>query len=135
MIKVRLMEDNEVEEVRELVYKSLSRKSSKKYVNSKTSFTVVADLDSEIVGVATVFIHDNELVDEKTYFVSNLCVAPDYQRMGIATRIIDYIEDIGKKEGIKYVYTLVPVKYYETNKLYEKLNYDIKNINCYRKEL
>ncbi len=135
MIKVRLMEDNEVEEVRDLMYKTLSRKSQKKYVNSKSSFTVVAELDGSIVGVATVFIHDNDLVDEKTYFVTNLCVDPDYQRMGIATRLVDYIEDTGKKDSIRYVYTLVPVKYYETNKLYEKLNYDIKNINCYRKEL
>ena len=135
MIKVRLMEDKEVEEVREIVFKTLSRKSNKKYVNSKTNFTVVAEVDSKIVGAATVFIHDNELFDEKTYFISNLCVLPDYQRMGVATRIVDYIEEVGKKENIKYVYTLVPVKYYETNKLYEKLYYDIKNINCYRKEL
>lgn len=134
-MKIRLMENDEVEKVRELMYKTLSRKSTKKYVNSKSSFTVVADLDSDIIGVATVFIHDNELVDEKTYFVTNLCVSPDYQRIGVATKMIDYIEEIARKENIKYIYTLVPVKYYETNKLYEKLKYDIKNINCYRKEI
>jgi ribosomal protein S18 acetylase RimI-like enzyme len=129
------MEENEVEEVRDLMFKVLSRKSNKKYANSKSSFTVVATLDSDIVGAATVYIHDDDLVDEKTYFISNLCVLPDYQRMGVATRIVDFIEETGKNDGIKYVYTLVPVKYYETNKLYEKLYYDIKNINCYRKEL
>ena len=134
-MKIRLMENDEVESVRDLLYKTLSKKSSKKFVNSKSNFTVIADLDSEIVGVATVFIHDNELVDEKTYFVSNLCVAEEYQRMGVATQIIDYIESKGREDNIKYVYTLVPVKYYEANKLYEKMNYDIKNINCYRKEL
>ena len=135
MIEIRLMQGNEVEEVKELIYKTLTRKSSKKYVNSKSRFIVVALVESKIVGVATVFTHDNDLVDEKTYFVTNLCVDPEYQRMGIATRLVDYIEDAGQKDGIKYVYTLVPVKYYETNKLYQKLNYDIKNINCYRKEL
>ena len=135
MIEIRLMQDNEVEEVKELIYKTLTRKSSKKYVNSKSRFIAVALVESKIVGVATVFTHDNDLVDEKTYFVTNLCVDPEYQRMGIATRLVDYIEDAGQKDGIKYVYTLVPVKYYETNKLYQKLNYDIKNINCYRKEL
>lgn len=135
MIEIRLMQDNEVEEVKELIYKTLTRKSSKKYVNSKSRFIVVALVESKIVGVATVFTHDNDLVDEKTYFVTNLCVDPEYQRMGIATRLVDYIEDAGQKDGIKYVYTLVPVKYYETNKLYQKLNYDIKNINCYRKKL
>lgn len=135
MIKVRLMEDNEVEAVRDLMFKILSRKSNKKYVNNKSSFTVVATLESDIVGAATVYIHDDNLVDERTYFISNLCVLPEYQRAGIATRIVDFIEEKGKEEGIKYVYTLVPVKYYETNKLYEKLYYDIKNINCYRKEL
>ena len=135
MIKIRLMEDNEVDEVRELMYKTLSRKTSKKYVNDESRFTVVASLDSEIVGVATVFIHDDELVDEKTYFVSNLCVSQEYQRMGVATRIVDFIEDMGKSANIKYIYTLVPVKYYEADSLYKKLNYDKKNMNCYRKEL
>jgi len=134
-MEIRLMKQEEIETVRALMFKTLSRKTSKKYSNSKSSFTVVAIVESEIVGVATIFIHDNSLVGEKNYFVSNLCVDPDFQRMGIATEIIDYIEKLGKKNQIKYVYTLVPVKYYETNKLYEKLRYDIKNINCYRKEL
>ena len=134
-MEIRLMKDDEVEEVRGLMYKTLSRGSNKKYTNSKTNFTVVAEFKSNIIGVATVFVHDDELALEKTYFISNICVASDYQRKGVATRLVDYIEDLGKKDSIKYVYTLVPVKYYETSKLYEKLNYDIKNINCYRKEL
>ena len=100
-MEIRLMKNDEVEKVKELMFKTLSRKSSKKYANSKTSFTVVADIDSDIVGVATVFIHDDEFVDEKTYFVSNLCVAQKFQRMGIATKIINFIEEIGKKENIK----------------------------------
>lgn len=135
MMEIRLMKNDEVEEVRNLIFKTLSKRSSKKYANSKSNFTVVALLDSEIVGVATVFIHDNKLVNEKNYFISNLCVLKDYQRLGIATEIINFIEKNGKDECIKYIYTLVPIKYYETNKLYEKLKYDIKSINCYRKEL
>ncbi len=135
MINIRLMEKNDVDRVRELVFKVMSRKSGKKYINNETNFTIVAELDSEIVGVATIFIHDNEIIDEKTYFVSNLCVDPDYQRIGVATKLLDYIEDLGKQENIKYIYTLIPIKYYEANQLFERLNYDIKNMNCYRKEL
>lgn len=134
-MEIRLMNKNEIEQVREIMFKTLSRKNSNGYANSNSSFTVVADLDSEIVGVATVFIHENELLDEKTYFVSNLCVLKEYQRLKIATKMMDFIEKTGKKNGIKYIYTLVPIKYSEANKLYEKLKYDIKNINCYRKEL
>lgn len=134
-MEIRLMKNAEVEQVKNLVFKTLSRQNNKKYVNSANNFTIVALVDDEVIGVATVFIHDDELMGEKNYFVSNLCVDSEYQRMGVATKIMTFIEELGKKNEIKYIYTLVPFKYYETNKLFEHLKYDIKNMNCYRKEL
>ncbi len=134
-MEIRLMQENEVEEVKELIFKTLLKKITKEYTNNKSSFTIVATNEGSIVGVMTIFIHDDALGGEKSYFVSNLCVDSEFQRMGIATKMLDYVEDMARKEEIKYIYTLIPVKYLEANKLYEKMNYDIKNINCYRKEV
>ena len=55
--------------------------------------------------------------------------------MGVASKIIDFVENKGQNDSIRYIYTLVPPKYEETNKLFTKLDYNIRNINCYRKEL
>ena len=134
-MEIRLMKKEEVEEVKELIFKTLLKKITKEYTNNKSSFTIVAENEGSIVGVMTIFIHDDALGGDKSYFVSNLCVDKDFQRLGIATKMLDFVEDMAREEDIKYVYTLVPVKYYEANKLYEKMNYDIKNINCYRKEI
>lgn len=134
-MEIRLMNKNDLEQVRALIYKSFGRKCQKSYKNTQSTFTVVASADDEVCGVATIYVHNNDLIDEKDYFVSNLCVEPTYQRMGVATKIIEFIEEKGKKDNIKHIYTLVPQKYEETNKLYMKLNYDLKNINCFRKGL
>ena len=51
--------------------------------------------------------------------------------MGLASKIIDFIENKGQNDSIRYIYTLVPPKYEETNKLFTKLDYNIRTINCY----
>ena len=132
-MEIRLMHKNDLEKVRNLLHKVLGKECNKSYQNTPSNFIIVADLDDEICGVATVYIH-NELTGEKDYFISNLCVDPNYQRMGIATSLVNYIEAKGEEENIKYIYTLVP-ELCTTSKLYSKLNYELKNINCYRKEL
>ena len=132
---VRLMKKEEVDEVRSIIYKALSRKASTEYKNSLSTFVVVADNGIELCGAATVYIHFDELIAQKDYFISNLCVLPEFQRQGIASEIVKYIEEKAKEEDIKYVYTLVPIKHEETSKLYAKLRYEIKNINCFRKEI
>jgi len=135
MIDIRLMKKEEASEVKNLIFKILSHKINKEYENSKSSFTIVATNEEKIIAAMTIFIHDDILGGEKSYFVSNLCVDNDYRRNGIATKMLDYVEELAHKENVKYVYTLVPIKYLEANNLYAKMNYDIKNINCYRKEI
>lgn len=135
MIEIRLMHNSDIESVRELIFRAFAKKSQKNYKNTKSTFNVIACLDHKICGVATVYVHTDDLIDEKDYFISNLCVDPEYKRRGVATKLIEFIENKGKEDDIKYIYTLVPSKYEETNRLYTKLNYDLKNINCFRKEL
>lgn len=135
MITVRLMDNTEREDVRKLIFKSLSRRCQKDYKNGDSTFNVVALIDGVICGTCTVYIHTDDLIGEKDYFLSNLCVDPVYQRIGVASKIIDFIENKGQNDSIRYIYTLVPPKYEETNKLFTKLDYNIRNINCYRKEL
>ena len=132
-MEIRLMQKSDLTKVKTLIHKIYGKECNKSYKNTNSTFTIVAALDEEICGVATIYIHD-ELTGEKDYFISNLCVDPSYQRMGIATSLVNYIENKGKEDNIKYIYTLVP-ELCVTSRLYEKLNYELKNINCFRKEL
>lgn len=132
-MEIRLMQKSDLTKVKALIHKIFGKECNKSYKNTNSTFTIVATLDEEICGVATIYIHD-ELTGEKDYFISNLCVDPSYQRMGIATNLVNYIETKGKEDNVKYIYTLVP-ELCVTSKLYEKLNYELKNINCFRKEL
>ena len=135
MTEVRLMKTEEIEEVKKLMFKTFPRKVIAEYQNSKSSFTIVALNKEKIVGAMTIFLHDDVLGGEKSYFIGNLCVDMEYRRLGVATKMLDYLEDVAREENVVYIYTLVPIKYDEANKLYEKMNYDIKNINCFRKEI
>ncbi len=135
MINIRLMNHDEVEKVRNLMHKTLSQNCKKEYKNSNNTFVVVADINGEICGAATIYVHEDELVGQKDYFISNLCVEYKLQRQGIATQIIKYIEEKAITEEVKYVYTLVPIKREETTKLYNKLKYELRNISCFRKEI
>jgi ribosomal protein S18 acetylase RimI-like enzyme len=55
--------------------------------------------------------------------ISELAVVPKYQRKGIATRMIKYIEDISRKRGIKYIRSGTGILNIPSQKLQKKLGY------------
>lgn len=132
MIKIRLIRREDLLEANKL----LNNFSNKKIgLNKGSSFTIVAICDGEICGLLKAFVRVNQSTLTKDYYISNLVVAANYQMMGVATELISYLEEKGKQENIKHIYTLVSEKNEDLTKLYNKLNYDLKNISCFRREL
>jgi ribosomal protein S18 acetylase RimI-like enzyme len=55
--------------------------------------------------------------------ISELAVEPKYQRKGIASRMIKYIEDISRRKGIKYIRSGTGILNIPSQKLQDKLGY------------
>ena len=69
----------------------------KKRTASYRDNVLLAILDGKIVGMLTIdYMYDNFL-NEKTAYISNVCVMPEYQNMGIAYKMMLKCENICKK--------------------------------------
>ncbi len=79
--------------------------------------------NKEIVGYMWVQFFDVIGYDITYTEISELAVVPKYQRKGIASRMIKYIEDISRKRGIKFIRSGTGILNTPSQKLQDKLGY------------
>lgn len=90
---------------------------------SEDSATLVALVDGEIVGYASVAVREQPRFYKvkRLGAISGLMVAKDHRRRGIATRLLDEARDYFRRRGIRYftVYTAAAneaaVRFYKQN--------------------
>lgn len=93
----------------------------------------VALIGNEIVGAAQAGI-DEELFNMEFFSkekknprdLSRVAVKKEYQKQGIARKIIAYIEDELRKEGVDYMYLTVGKTNIKAYNLYKSIGYETK---------
>lgn len=101
------------------VFLSRLRKSLK---NKRTIAKIVED-KGKVVGYFWVQFFDIIGYDETYVEISELCVFPEYQRKGFATKMIKYIEGITKKRGVHLIRSGTGILNLPSQKLHKKLGY------------
>lgn len=95
----------------------------RKSMKEKRTIAVMVEENNEVVGYMWVQFFDVIGYDITYTEISELAVKPEYQRKGIATRMIKYIEDISRKRGVKYIRSGTGILNIPSQKLHKKLGY------------
>ena len=101
--------------------------------NNTYNTELVADYNNEIVGYLTI----NKLYDSvrniKYCYINYVCVKEKYRGMGIATKLLNKVEEICKNENISYIELTSRSSRIEAQELYKKKGYEKKDTNVFRK--
>ena len=80
-------------------------KKVKKAIKDKETNLLVAEEDGTIKGVVIYQIKkvkgNQNLLDSKVVWISEICVDEDYRGQGIGTKLIDHLKQLCKEQGIK----------------------------------
>ena len=95
----------------------------RKSMKEKRTIAVIVEENKEVVGYMWVQFFDIIGYNETYAEISELAVVPKYQRKGIATQMIKYIEAISCKRGVKYIRSGTGILNIPSQKLQNKLGY------------
>lgn len=135
MINVEIvnMEHRHVKEVALLENKSFSMPWSEKafddVIDSDNYKYIVALVDGHVVGYAGM----QHVLDEAE--ITNIAVASDMKRLGIATKLLETLEEIGRRNNIKYIHLEVREGNKPARTLYENQGFLVDGMrkNFYQK--
>lgn len=90
------------------------RKYFENFINTYKDSSYIIELNGEHIG-----FYNDELLEDNTYEIGNICIIPSYQGKGIGTQILKDILDKNKDKDII-------IQYFKQNpvgKLYERLGF------------
>ncbi|MCM8529141.1 MAG: GNAT family N-acetyltransferase/peptidase C39 family protein [Lentisphaeraceae bacterium] len=101
----------------------LSRRSFKNFVDSKTARLFVAANDTEIAAYILLLFKKGSSLSR----LYSLAVHPDYRKLGLAGKLLDYIEEVAQKKKAVYIRLEVSVENKGAIKLYESKGYTVNS--------
>ena len=99
------------------------------------SFGIVALLDKKIVGYIRIDKLNNPFKNNNYYFLSYVCVDSNYQNVGIATKMLEFIFNKAKDDNVSYIELTSRSSREAANRLYLKNGFIIRDTNVFRKEI
>ncbi len=99
------------------------------------SFGIVAIIDKKIVGYLRVDKLYNPFKKYYYYFLSYVCVDSNYQNMGIATKMLEFIFNYAKNDDVSYIELTSKSSREAANHLYLKNGFVVRDTNVFRKDI
>ena len=99
------------------------------------SFGIVAIIDKKIVGYLRVDKLYNPFKKYYYYFLSYVCVDRNYQNMGIATKMLEFIFNYAKNDDVSYIELTSKSSREAANHLYLKNGFVVRDTNVFRKDI
>lgn len=99
----------------------------------KKSIILVVKSDNKVVASITLDEEKDFVKDKKYYYVSYFGVLNDYRRMGFATKIFDYVEEMAKNNNIDYIELTSGNQRKEAHSFYSRHNFRIKDTTVFVK--
>jgi acetyltransferase, GNAT family len=99
------------------------------------SFGMVASFNKKIVGYIRIDKLNNPFKNNYYYFLSYVCVDSNYQNIGIATKMLEFIFNMAKDNNINYIELTSRSSREVANHLYLKTGFVIRDTNVFRKEI
>ncbi len=99
----------------------------------KKSIILVLKLENKVISSITLDEEKDFVKNKKYYYASYFGVLTDYRRMGFATRIFDYVEQMIKENNIDYIELTSGNQRKEAHNFYSKNNFRIKDTTVFIK--
>ena len=96
---------------------------------------MVASFNKKIVGYIRIDKLNNPFKNNYYYFLSYVCVDSNYQNIGIATKMLEFIFNMAKDNNINYIELTSRSSREVANHLYLKTDFVIRDTNVFRKEI
>lgn len=90
-----------------------------------TIHNIVAKINDEVVGFATIIINYDIVAELKPFLtIWNVGVKKDKRRMGVATKMFEYIENFSQEKDYLFVSLVADINNTGAQKFYESLGYE-----------
>lgn len=132
-VEIRLMQENELEEVASLVQKVFGYYTVPKQLTID-DFSVVAIVDNRIVGQILVHPIVDPFLNRMQYYLQDICVDSTYRENGIASKMIHYIFTLAQKNHIFRVFLTSKKTRLEAHELYKKLGFYERDSDVFAKD-
>lgn len=136
MLKFRFMEETDLNDANKIYETCFTEEIlGKKRAASYRDNVLLAILDGKIVGMLTIdYMYDNFL-NEKTAYISNVCVMPEYQNMGIAYKMMLKCENICKKNNVQIMELTSNKNRKAAHKVYNRCAFKIYDTVVFKKNI
>ena len=133
---IRKYVNNDFNEVINLVKDNFNISDNiKSLEDNLNSFGIVAIIDKKIVGYLRVDKLYNPFKKYYYYFLSYVCVDSNYQNMGIATKMLEFIFNYAKNDDVSYIELTSKSSREAANHLYLKNGFVVRDTNVFRKDI
>lgn len=96
---------------------------------------LVIEMSNKIVGMVTILYTFSTALNEKVGLLEDMIIAPDHQKKGLGSALIDYALDFAKSKGLKRITLLTDSTNIKAHKFYEKNHFSLSNMMPFRKIL
>ena len=94
-----------------------------------------AKMDNTIVGTIMITNKFNPVRNKTVFYLDYVCVKPSYQNRGIASRLLEEVENLAKKENIFEIHLTSNKSREAARSLYQKYGYVIKDTDLFVKTI
>lgn len=134
-MEVERLKTKDIDSYKEFIKEVFGYESSKKNIIAamKNSMILVLKLDNKVIASITLEEEMEYIKGKKYYHAAYFGVRNDYRRMGFATKIFDYVEELVKKNKIDYIELTSGNQRKEAHMFYSKHNFRIKDTTVFIK--
>lgn len=134
-MEVERLKTKDIDSYREFVKDVFGYSSTKKNISEamKNSTILVLKLDDKVIASLTLEEEKEYIKGKKYYYVSYFGVLNDYRRMGFATKLFEYVEQMAKENKIDYIELTSGNQRKEAHMFYSKNNFRVKDTTVFIK--
>lgn len=96
---------------------------------------LVIEISNKIVGMVTILYTFSTALNEKVGILEDMIIAPDYQKKGLGSVLIDYALTFAKSQGLKRITLLTDSTNIKAHRFYKKNNFSCSKMVPFRKIL
>ncbi len=111
------------------------RKGIELIISNELSNFLIAEIDNKIVGICSVQLFVSTAEGGYSAWIEDLYIEKKYRKLGIALKILNFIENWSKEKDIKKIQLLCDENNKTAHKLYKKFAMQKTNWKCWFKKI
>ena len=135
LVEVERLKTKDISSYKDFIKDVFGYDTSRKNIMKamKKSIILVLRLDNKVISSITLDEEVDYVKDKRYYYASYFGVLTDYRRMGFATKIFEYVEELIKTNNIDYIELTSGNQRKEAHNFYSRHNFRVKDTTVFIK--